>query len=284
MAVPEKARFLLDGRPIETTTDKTVLQAALDAGVYIPHLCYSPILEPYGGCRLCLVDVEGMRDPVTSCTTLVRDGMVVRSETERINDLRRTVAALLISEHCGDCLTCRANQRCELQKVASHVGLAATSVKRMERESIVDKSSPFFVRDLAKCVLCGLCVRVCHEVRGVGAIEILNRGFNSVVAPFEGEAIAESTCEFCGACVDICPVGALWATNEILPPTDEVRTVCPYCGVGCVLVLGTRAGRLVSARGDVSTHNQGQLCVKGRFGWEFVHSPDRLTTPLIREN
>ena len=119
MVVAEKACFVLDGRLIETTAGKSVLQAALDAGVYIPHLCYSPILEAYGGCRLCLVEIEGVRDPITSCTTPVRDGMVVRSETDRINALRRMTASLLISEHVGDCLTCRANQRCELQRVAS---------------------------------------------------------------------------------------------------------------------------------------------------------------------
>src|SRR4030042_6410078 len=138
MVVAEKACFVLDGRPIETTAGTSVLQAALDAGVYIPHLCYSPILEAYGGCRLCLVEIEGVRDPTTSCTTPVRDGMVVRSETERINALRRTTASLLISEHVGDCLTCRANQRCELQRGASHVGITALGMKRAEKESLLD--------------------------------------------------------------------------------------------------------------------------------------------------
>jgi predicted molibdopterin-dependent oxidoreductase YjgC len=284
MVVAQKVCFVLDGRTIETTAGKSVLQAALDAGVYIPHLCHSPILEPYGGCRMCLVEIEGVRDPTASCTTPVRDGMVVRSDTDGIRALLRMTVGLLVSEHAGDCLACHANQRCELQKIASHVGIAAVGAKRPEMECLLDDSSPFFVRDHGKCVLCGMCVRVCHEVRGVGAIEILNRGLKSIVAPFDGQLIAESTCESCGACVDICPVGALWARNETLPATEEVKTVCPYCGCGCVLALGTRAGRLVSVRGDHSAHNRGQLCVKGRFGLEFVHSPDRLTTPLVRKN
>jgi len=284
MVVAQKVRFVLDGRPIEADAGKTILEAALDAGVYIPHLCHSPLLEGYGACRLCLVEIEGVRDPAASCTTPVRDGMAVRSETDRINALRRRTAALLISEHVGDCLTCRANQRCELQKVAAHVGIAEIRPKRAGEASKLDSSNPFFEFDPGKCVLCGLCVRVCHEVRGRGAIEVLNRGFDSVVAPFGGQTILESVCESCGACVDICPVGALSAKNETLPAAAEVKTVCPYCGVGCILQVGTRGGRIVSVRPDESSVNRGQLCVKGRFGLEFVDSPDRLTTPLVRRN
>ena len=284
MVVAEKVRFVLDGRPIEAAPGKTVLEGALDAGVYIPHLCHSPLLEGYGACRLCLVEIEGVRDPVASCTTLIREGMVVRSETDRINALRRRTTELLISEHAGDCLTCRANQRCELQRIASHVGMPEMRTKRPEEEGELDSSNPFFELDRGKCVLCGLCVRVCHEVRGVGAIEILNRGFDSVVDTFGNGPIVESVCQSCGACVDICPVGALSAKSEVLPSTEEVKTVCPYCGVGCILLVGTRGGRIVSVRPDESAANRGQLCVKGRFGLEFVGAPDRLTMPLVRRN
>jgi len=285
MVVAQKVCFLLDGRPIETAAGKTVLEAALDAGVYIPNLCYSPLLEGYGGCRLCLVEIEGVRDPATACTTMARDGMVVRSETDRINALRRATTQFLISEHAGDCLACRANQNCGLQKVARHIGITEMPAGRPEPdEGQVDSSNPFFELDRGKCILCGLCVRICHEVRGRGAIEMLSRGFDSIVAPFGGQTILESVCESCGACVDVCPVGALTAKGETLPPVEEVRSVCPYCGVGCILLLGTRGGRIVSVRPDFSALNRGQLCVKGRFGLEFVDSPERLTSPLIRRD
>jgi len=284
MTAQDKVSFVLDGRPVETSAGKSVLDAALDAGVYIPHLCHSPLLEGYGGCRLCLVEVEGARGPVAACTTLAQDGMTVSSETDQINALRRATTALIMSEHTGDCLACRANQRCELQKVASYVGIPEIQTTRPEKEADVDSSNPFFEMDRGKCILCGLCVRACHEIRGAGAIDILNRGFDSVIAPFGGQLIVDSVCESCGACVDICPVGALTAKAETLPPSTEVKTVCPYCGVGCVLFLGARGGRVVSVRPDDSAVNRGQLCVKGRFGLEFVGAPDRLTTPLIRRD
>jgi len=285
MAAQDRLSFVLDGRSVETTAGKSVLEAALDAGVYIPHLCHSPLLEGYGACRLCLVEIEGARGAVAACTTLVRDGMTVRSETDQVNSLRRATTSLIISEHVGDCLTCSANQRCELQKVARHVGISEMPARRSERqEGQIDSSNPFFELDRGKCVLCGLCVRICHEVRGRGAIDILNRGFDSVVAPFGGQTMLESVCESCGACVDVCPVGALTAKDETLPPVEEVKTICPYCGVGCILLVGTRGGRIVSVRPDESAVNRGQLCVKGRFGLEFVGAPDRLTTPLVRRN
>ena len=281
----DKVTFTIDGQKVTARAGTNVLQAALDAGIYIPHLCYHPKLEPYGACRLCIVEIEGMRGLPTACTTVVQDGMVVRNDTPEVNKVRRIIYELLISDHPADCLSCPKNQECELQKVGHFLGVDSTKIERVVREARIDDSNPFFVRDTSKCILCGRCVRVCHEVRGVSNIEFINRGYAAEVAPFGGGLIADSRCESCGECVDICPVGALMPKFETVPPTKEVTTVCPYCGCGCGMVLGVRGNRIVRVRAqEDNPASDGHLCVKGRFGLDFVNSPNRLTTPLIRED
>lgn len=282
MAENNKIAFTIDGRRLETAKGTTVLQAALDAGIYIPNLCYSPKLEPYGGCRLCICKITGMRGLPTACTTRAADGMAVESDTEEINKVRRMILELMISDHPADCLSCGANQACELQKVANYLGIKELRVARHVRQPKIDASNPFFVRDSSKCILCGKCVRICQEVRGVSNLDFVKRGFQTEIAPFEG-LISDSRCESCGECVDICPVGALLPKHEALPPTKEVTTVCPYCGCGCGLVLGIRGNRIVRVRAEEGNPaSGGHLCVKGRFGLDFVSSPNRLKTPLIR--
>ena len=277
--------FTIDGQRVETPRGTTVLQAALDAGIYIPNLCYDPELEPYGGCRLCIVKIDGMRGYPSSCTTAAAEGMVVHSDVEEVNRIRRVTAELLISDHPAGCLTCPKAEDCELQKVARFLGIDAERIERVVRPAKIDDSNPFFVRDSSKCILCAKCVRVCREVRGVSNIDIAGRGYQAEIATFGGGLIADSRCESCGECVDICPVGALLPKLETLPPTKEVTTTCPYCGCGCGLVLGVRGNRIVRVRAEKDNPaSQGQLCVKGRFGLDFVGSPDRLTTPLIRRD
>ena len=275
----------IDGKTVTAPEGTSVLEAALANGIYIPTLCYDRRLDPYGGCRMCIVEIEGMRGLPTSCTTRAAEGMVVGTDTEKVHTVRRTVCEMLISDHPGDCLSCASNQNCGLQKVANYLGVTQKRLPDMGRAALRDESNEFYTRDLARCILCGLCVRVCHEIRGVGAIELAGRGFESRVAAPGDRLIGDSNCESCGECVDICPVGALSAKTESLPPTSEVKTVCPYCGCGCGLVLGLRGGRVVRVRGDAENCvNRGSLCVKGRFGLEFVGSPDRLTKPLIRRD
>ena len=275
----------IDGENIEVREGTTVLEAADQAGVYIPRLCHSPKLKPYGGCRLCIVEIKGMRGLPTACTTLVAEGMTVNTETETVSRVRRMVCEMLIADHPMECLTCSGNQQCELQKVAAHIGIQESRLRGMERKVDLDESNPFYLRDMEKCILCGLCTRACDEMMSVGAIEIAGRGYESRIAAFGDQPVAESTCVSCGTCVDLCPVGALRAKAETLPPTRETVTICPYCGVGCGLVLGTRGGKIVWIRGDEKNPaNGGTLCVKGRFGLDFVASPDRLTVPLIRRN
>jgi len=275
----------INGRQVEARDGATLLDTALEAGIYIPHLCHGPGLEPYGACRMCIVEIDGMRGLPAACTTTVADGMQVRTDTEQLNRVRRMICEMLIADHPADCLSCTSNQKCELQQVAAHLGVTQQRIRKTDRNPPRDESNPFFVRDPAKCILCGRCVRVCHEVRGVDAIDIAGRGYESRIATFADMPMRESVCESCGACVEQCPVGALAPKHEILPPTDSVKTICPYCGCGCGLILGTRGGRLVSVSGDLDhLVNKGQLCAKGRFGLDFVHAKDRLAKPLIKQD
>ena len=275
----------IDGKKVTCGEGRTVLEAALDNAIYIPNLCYHPLLEPYGACRMCIVEIEGMRGLPTACTTRVAEGMIVRTDSEEIHQVRRMTAELLIMDHFTDCLLCSSNQRCELQNVAAYLGIDQTRLKRMVRETRLDESNPFFVRDMSKCILCAKCVRMCQEVRAVCAIDTAFRGYQTTISAQNDAPIAESACVSCGACVDVCPTGALSAKTEALQPTSETVTTCPYCGCGCSLVLGVRRGEIVRVRGDETNPiHSGLLCVKGRFGLEFVKSPERLTKPLIKRN
>lgn len=277
-------QLTIDGKTVEAAEGTTVMDAAAAAGIYIPHLCHSPGLKPYGACRMCIVEVDGIRGLPTACTTKVSDGMTVANDTEKVNDVRRMICEMLIADHPLRCLSCAANLACELQTVAAYLGIHESKLRRMVREPILDESNPFYTRDLAKCILCGNCVRACNELRYIGAIGIAKRGYASHIAAFADQPVGESNCVSCGECVDRCPVDALRTKNE-KSPTEETRTICPYCGCGCGLLLGTRGGKIVRIRGDkTNPASKGSLCVKGRFGLDFVGAHDRLTTPLVRRN
>jgi formate dehydrogenase alpha subunit len=278
-------KLTIDGQTITAEEGSTVLDAARNAGVYIPHLCDSPGIEPYGACRLCVVEIDGLRGLPTSCTTTVADGMVVRSDVDNVNQVRRMICEMLISDHPSECLSCTSNQHCSLQTVASYLGVTEKRLRTLHRETEVDESNPFYVRDMSRCILCGLCVRACDELRNISAIDIAGRGFESRIAAISDRGVRESPCVSCGECVDRCPTSALRAKSETLDPTSEVRTICPYCGCGCGLVLGIRGDKIVQVRGDErNPSSHGSLCVKGRFGLDYVNADDRLTQPLIREN
>ncbi len=282
----DEITFTIDGVPIKANKGDTILKTALEHGIYIPHLCYHPDLCPFGGCRLCMVEIEG-RGLTISCKAPVEEGIVVRTEGPEINKVRRIAAELLIVNHYSDCLECAKNAECKLQEVARYIGIEERRLQRLKRtvRTIpVDDSNPFFIRDLNKCVLCGICVRTCKEIQGVGAIDFAFRGYATKVSAMKDKPIIESKCESCGECVVRCPVGALVPRN-MRKPSREVKTICPYCGVGCGIYLGVRGNTIVNVKGDVnSVVNKGVLCVKGRFGYDFVNHPDRLTSPLIRKN
>ncbi len=276
----------INGNEIKAKKGTTVLEAALAADVYIPTLCYDANLSPYGACRLCIVEIEGMRGLPTSCTTEVKEGMVVHTETEKVNQSRRIAIELIMANHNGDCLACAKNQQCELQKVAKYLDIEQEHFDRMIKRTNVlpiDASHPAIIRDYNKCILCGRCWRTCQELVGANAIDVAFRGYDAKPTTLGDKPLTESPCESCGECIAHCPTGALTAKNE-KQPTKEVKTTCPYCGVGCSIYMGIRNNQIVSIRGDKDNPvNQGGLCVKGRFGFDFIQHPDRLTKPLIRK-
>ncbi|OFZ56451.1 MAG: formate dehydrogenase subunit alpha [Bdellovibrionales bacterium RIFOXYC1_FULL_54_43] len=273
----------IDGKSIETAPGKSVLEVALDSRIYIPHLCHDPDLKPAGHCRLCIVEIEG-RGVVASCQVRVEEGMRVQTESSLLSRTRKATLELLLAEHAGDCLRCSKVGRCKLQEAASYIGLDSSPLPAAVALEPCDESNPFFNRDPNRCVLCGICVRTCQEVQGAHALDFFSSGALTRIDTAGGLPITASACESCGECVIRCPTGAL-AEKESLIPAAEVQTTCTYCGVGCGLFLGVRGDRVVSARGDRSSPvNRGQLCVKGRYGFSFINSPERLKTPLIRKD
>jgi len=276
----------IDGQRITARNGTTILQAALDNGIYIPHLCYHPDLSPVAVCRLCIVDIEG-RGITTSCNTPAEQDIVVRTVTPEIEKIRRIAAELVIVNHQGECLQCDKNMDCKLQDVVNFIGIDKSRLENLRRSGAapdVDTSNPFFDRDRSKCILCGICVRTCEELQGVRAVDFIGRGYDATVGTFAGRPIADSECESCGECVVRCPVGALIPKNYARP-SRKVKSVCTYCGCGCGLYLGVRADRIVSVRAEKDNPaSRGSLCVKGRFGHGFVNHPERLKVPLIKRD
>ncbi|MEJ2056460.1 MAG: formate dehydrogenase subunit alpha [Desulfofustis sp.] len=281
----KKHNLIIDGREVEVTPGTTVLEAARKAGIYIPTLCHDPHLEPYGACRLCIVKIDGIRGLPTSCTTPCEPAMVVITEDEEIARIRRGIIELTLADHPAECCTCLKSEDCELLHVAAYLGVDKHSLERLQRRTEVlpvDTSNPAFDFDPNKCILCGKCVRVCREITGIGAIDLAQRGYQSRVSTFGGKAWSDTVCQSCGECVERCPTGALMPKRVIIPQR-EVKTLCPFCGVGCPIVVGVRGKEIVRVKADPDSNvSQGGLCVKGRFGCDFVNHPDRLTRPLVR--
>ncbi|MDJ0521071.1 MAG: formate dehydrogenase subunit alpha [Planctomycetota bacterium] len=280
-----KVQVSFDGKALEVDASATVLEAALDNDIFIPHLCHSPDLVPAGVCRLCLVDVDGQM--VTACNTPIRDGATIRSDTEEVTaTVRGAVELLLVNHHRGS-LEAEPGERNDLLEIARHIGVDEAKLRRLRRPEqnlVADTSNPFFEFDPNICVLCGICVRVCDEIVGVSAIDFVKRGVFTTIGSAPDAKWTDSACVSCGECVVRCPTSSL-SFKDFETPEREVETTCTYCGCGCGIHLGVSDGQIVSARGvQKSPANEGRLCVKGRFGFDFVNAPDRLTTPLIRRN
>jgi formate dehydrogenase major subunit len=283
--MPRQLKLTIDGQEVYADEGVSILDAALDNDIYIPNLCHHPDLKPVGACRLCGVEIDG-GSMTMSCMTPVREGIDVKTDSPEIYQSRKIAMELLIADHHMDCLACAAANDCGLLIISAHLGIQPDSLERLRPTTKglpVDSSNPFFLFDPNKCVVCGICVRTCDEVAGLGALGFINRGYKTVIGTFGNKPFVESICESCGECVVRCPVGALSPKRPQLA-AREVRTICVYCGVGCGIHLGVTGDRVVSVRGDRERlTNNGNLCVKGRYGFNFVNHPDRLTTPLIKK-
>lgn len=279
----------VDGFKVSVPEGTSVMRAASEIGIDIPKLCATDSLEPFGSCRLCLVEVEGRKGTPASCTTPVAAGMKISTQTPRLEKLRRGVMELYISDHPLDCLTCAANGDCELQDMAGSVGLRDVrygydGANHFDAEK--DQSNPYFTFDPAKCIVCSRCVRACDEVQGTLALTIDGRGFGSKVA-VGGADFFSSECVSCGACVQACPTATLQENTVIEhgTPDRSVLTTCAYCGVGCSFkaeMKGDQVIRMVPYKDGKANH--GHSCVKGRFAWGYATHNDRITKPMIREN
>ena len=280
----------VDGIDVTVPTGTSVMRAAAEAGVNVPKLCATDSLEAFGSCRLCLVEVDGMRGTPASCTTPCADGMKVSTQTPRLAELRRGVMELYISDHPLDCLTCSANGDCELQDMAGNVGLREVRYGyegENHLDSAPDLSNPYFDFDPSKCIVCSRCVRACDEVQGTFALTIEGRGFDSKVSAGVGETFMASDCVSCGACVQACPTATLQERSvvELGMPNRSVITTCAYCGVGCSFKAELRGDELVRmVPYKDGGANEGHSCVKGRFAFGYATHPDRVMKPMMRES
>jgi predicted molibdopterin-dependent oxidoreductase YjgC len=285
----DAVKLIIDGREVTVAASNTILMAARQAKIPIPTLCYHPRLSIAGACRACVVEVEGRPALVASCAMPVAEGMVVHTRSERVMRARRLVVELLLSRGEHNCLTCQSNGRCELQEMAYDLGIETLRFPVASPGHAKDRSNAMIERDLNKCILCGRCVRACNEVQVNEVIDFGFRGGQAKVVTAWDLPYGESNCVFCGECVSVCPTGALTETQAKFKgrpwKAEKVRTTCTYCGTGCQMDLNVVDGKVVKVTSDYrhGQPNFGSLCVKGRFGYDFIHHPDRLTRPLIRE-
>ncbi len=291
----------IDGQSVTVPEGTSIMRAAMEAGTEIPKLCATDMVDAFGSCRLCLVEIEGRAGTPASCTTPVMPGLVVHTQTERLKKLRKGVMELYISDHPLDCLTCAANGDCELQDMAGAVGLrdvrygydgenhvfAKTNGQANPAWLPIDESNPYFSYEPSKCIVCSRCVRACEEVQGTFALTISGRGFDSRVSAGMNESFLGSECVSCGACVQACPTATLTEKSviEIGQPEHSVITTCAYCGVGCSFkaeMRGEEVIRMVPYKDGKA--NRGHSCVKGRFAYGYATHKERILKPMIRES
>ena len=281
----------LDGRNVSFQQGETVLEVARREETFVPTLCWDERLDPYGSCRLCVVDVEGRRIPASSCTLEAEEGMVVRTDSEKLRRMQATLVEMVLSENPGDeCPRCRDIGTCEVHELAEQFDVGRERFLGDISNASKEDSNPFLLRDYDRCISCFRCVRICAEVEGDYAITMTGRGWNKGIATAFGGPLMGSECTLCGQCIYTCPTGALAdkkmvGQGSIPGKVEETRSICPYCGTGCSINLHARDGKMIGVTPALDGPvNEGALCVKGQFGFDFVNSDDRLTMPLVRKD
>ena len=285
----EAVKLTIDGKKVTVPPGTTVLEAAEKNGINIPRLCHDPELSRWGGCSLCVVEIAGMRNLPASCVTTVSPDMVVNTNSPEVMEARKTILELLIADHPQDCLTCEKMGDCKLADYCYQYGVKESPYDGARHNYPIEEANPFIVRDPNKCILCGKCVRACAETTGKDNLDFAYRGFDTQVATFFDMPLVESDCVFCGNCVAACPTGAL--TEKQMKgkfrrwELEKVKTTCPFCGTGCNFDLCVKDGKVVGVTSSPDSIVNGKaLCIKGRFGWDFVHNNRRLTTPMVKRN
>jgi len=290
----EMIKLTIDNREVEVEKGSTILDAARKLGIDVPTLCHLNLphlthADQQGSCRICVMEVQGARNLQPSCATKVMPNMVIQSRSARVVEARKTILDLLMSNHPNDCLSCEQAGDCSLQNYCYEYGVEKTSFNGARSAHVIDVTSPFIQIDKNKCILCGRCVTACSKLAINDVLGRASRGIETKIICDDNSAMGESTCVQCGQCVQVCPVGALTdkkaAGKARTWQLKKVRTTCPYCGVGCQQDLHMKGEEIVRITAvEDAQPNLGRLCVKGRYGYDFIYSPDRLTTPLIKKN
>jgi formate dehydrogenase alpha subunit len=277
----------LDGREVSGYPGMTILELAKESGIDIPTLCHDSQLASIGACRVCLVEDERNSALLASCVTPIASGMVINTHSPRVIERRKTIVKLMLTSHPDSCLVCDKGNRCQLRQIASDLGVGLVELQRIPQMASIEEVNPFLERDLSKCILCAKCIRACQELVVEGAIDYFQRGFTTIPATLNNLPLENSECTFCGTCVALCPTGALMEKDRIYRGTTKstTETTCPFCGCGCSICLEVKDNQVVRViPGKEDKVNHSLLCVRGSYGCDFIHSPDRLLKPLVKGN
>ncbi|MDD3364227.1 MAG: formate dehydrogenase subunit alpha [Syntrophomonas sp.] len=285
-------KLTINGKEIQVPRGTMVLDACQQAGADIPTLCYDPDLKLAGSCRMCVVEAKGRPNLMAACVSPAENNMVIETESHDVVESRKIILELLLARHKLECHTCERDGSCKLQDYCYRYGVTDSRYAGQGPHFGMEDPNPFIKRDYDKCIMCTRCVRACEEITGAQVINVKDRGHHAKISTVFDGKLADSNCVFCGQCLMVCPVGAL--TSKVSAgkgrsfQTKGVLTTCTYCGTGCTFELNVKDDNVVGVTSvrdsEFSPVNKGALCVKGRFGWDFIHSPERLTTPLIKEN